>query len=446
MRSIGASAVDSRCDESANITNLTAEIESFVKIADTDDDRIPTTVSAALRIDENEPERKVESDSQRQSPENNNFYAYDDVNADNDVVTVEKIQNLGSAHDDMAVNSNSARSKVSPVKILVRTPTDDDPDEATPTQDHRVTSTDIPEEPANVEYNATNGNGENGATVPGDEPNESVSTVDDAIIEELRNARSSTPTSTEVENILESDSYRGKAIVVDELHITESHENLSAPTANPAESTRVTVSPNNIEPKVATAERVNFMSATTQKFEIRTIPLKNFSPQTSRRETRNDFIGVGAGDPDDSDVVLRHRAPQTPPRKRRSVKEIIESINKSQSLLRVNQNQNHSENKVINLDSKSFDRNMNGLVIKEYQEKQMFADIKELNNNNGSNQSQAECNENRNDVENSNSDLFKKCVIRNGSNATADTAKGNVEWNPVPKPRRHRHSAQGTLN
>lgn len=117
--------------EHVNITNLTAEIESFVRTADTDQAEIKSksTSEITLKTDdskhiENRNLKEVEKkhgsgELLRESPENNDFYSEDDLCEE---ITIEKIQNLGITD----VNSNE-RNKSSPVKILVRAPTDEKP-------------------------------------------------------------------------------------------------------------------------------------------------------------------------------------------------------------------------------------------------------------------------------------------------------------------------------
>lgn len=442
---------DRNC-ESAEITNLTAEIESFVKTADTDDDHLRTT-STVLRIDEEEPERPQAANAERQSPENNDYYSSERAAADGQAVTLEKIENLGGP-GDLDVINNSERSKVSPVKILIRAPTeDDDPEEPQSSQNGKTPeSTGEITEPRGEKVAAEREEetGEHEKSIA--EANESVSSV--TTVEDFRNARSSTPTSTEVENILErSTSHEVSAEAsLGELHITESNENLAESTAESLEESK-------------REENHNFSSVVSPRYEVRHIPLKDSSPQPNQNEKREEFL---AADSDDNDVVIRRKEspvqpiPPTPPRRRRSVKEIIESINKSQSLLKVNRDRKQrSESKIINLntipqlvskDTNFADRNINDSVVKEYQEKKMFSEAKEVNNNSQSNGNGVASTE-LGDVENNNAVLFPKCVIRGDDNANAngnvskvDNGKANVEWNPVPKPRRHRHSVQGTIN
>lgn len=435
-----------------NITNLSAEIQSFVKTADTDDDHIKTT-STILRIDEEESKTNG-TKSERESPENNNYYTSE--NSGGEVVTTDKIHNLGN-NSDLDIIRNSERRKISPVKILIRAPTEEDDDEDD--AETKCTNKQCEEIPKTVEEKNQQQSNEIPAEVKIEDAkpeqenaNESISSVtinEKHIYDDFQNARSSTPTSTEVECILErNNSQEVPESPIGLLHITESNENL----------TKIEIDTNGIASTSPEKPKIG----DKPKFEVRRIPLKESSPQPIQQQnTKDEFFAI---DSDENDVILRKNGqmPPTPPRRRRSVKEIIESINKSQSLLKMNQDQKQqNENKIINLNTipqfvtkenhnNNFsNRNINDAICKMYQEKKMFSDVNEVNNNNH----QSNSNGNANDVENNNEILFKKCIVRkddningNGSVAKIDNEKANVEWNPVPKPRRHRHSAQGTIN
>lgn len=103
------------------------------------------------------------------------------------------------------------------------------------------------------------------------------------------------------------------------------------------------------------------------------------------------------------------------------------------------------------------DRNLNDSNEKQYQEKKMFNDVAEVNNN-GTRvvedliptvvEELDEINNNKNHNNNNHNDngiIFEKCVVR-GDKKSNEEKKSNVEWNPVPKPRRHRQTQQGSIN
>lgn len=455
-----------------NITNLTAEIESFVRTADTDKETIKSKEVEAsdLKIEENNIEHKEneKSKTSRQSPESNDYYPQDE-NCDD--ITIEKLQNLGSTD----VNSNE-RCKKSPVKILIRAPTDEETilvideepaaeykedendakdteqeimiveqeiKEFTDTKERRedqVSQKDIPQDEKETSQTENGINGSNRI-----ETTETVKIIQDT-------EESTTPTSSAVEFILENENMTDSSAVTTLLKITESNENLSK--IEPETSVPIEVN-KEIEVKTEEIHRekpknavVNEANRSSFRFEVRSVPLKLNSPQLRKKS-------------DDG----KKREPPTPPQRRRSVKEIIESINKCQSLLKVNQDPktDKTEKDKMNNDlyqassssmktfkgkSSFVDRNVNDTVEKQYENKKMFSDITEVNNNAKSEDMSniplfvEKFNEFNNNNPNS---IFEKCVIRDNKTSN-DEKVSNVEWNPVPKPRRHRNSTQGSIN
>lgn len=426
-------------NETVNITNLTAEIESFVRTADTEKETIidakQTEDQTAFKDEESGTIRKNEIEDEklhakyqqtsRESPESNEYYPEDDKFEE---ITVEKIQNLGSTD----FNVSNERCKKSPVKILIRAPTDEDPmpvaiddstDEFVDKDKERevlVESQKICiEEPVN----------ENNSTKVDDSPEKDEENTDKNDSVELQSVNeSTTPTSSAVEFILESDNnFRNESNLnsVTELKITESCDDLT---------------------KIGSEEQSDIVEAEVSRsinFEVHSVPLKSDSPELRKKEYQ--------------EPNGMKKEPPTPPQRRRSVKEIIESINKCQSLLKFNQDIKTSkvEKDKINSEffhgstsSKSFknndkfntrvDRNMNDLAKKQYENKKMFDDVSEVNNN----------------AKTDDLNYIPVVVERfyefnnNNDNNTARSNKekvSNVEWNPVPKPRRHRNSTQGSI-
>lgn len=483
-------------DETVNITNLTAEIESFVRTADTDKENIENVLHSELRIEEDERPTNEEKSTSRQSPESNDYYPQEEQI---DMVTLEKIQNLGSK--DMDVSNNSERCKRSPVKILIRAPTDEEPMSEEAENIHETKDTE--RETVIVEREQITKSNENNTEITAnqstdvasnqqtvnqqtievsikpstedsiqsttvEQPDISNETVINVIHTEPLNdiaeidedASNTTPTSAAVEFILENDTS-----VIDEtnLRITESTDDLSnKPTKSLDETEEV-----QLRPKISiditkskknetshpirspAEEKSNFL----RNFDIRTVPLKLDSPSATKKNDFNDKTGK--------------KIPPTPPQRRRSVKDIIDSINKCQSLLKINQNpnKNKAEKEKINLAQASsssssssaklfnqknslIDRNMNDLAGKQYQEKRMFSDIAEVNNNGDTINIPlfVEKFDEFNNNNTSNGIVFEKCVVRGDRRKSNDEKMSNVEWNPVPKPRRHRHSQQGSIN
>lgn len=213
----------------------------------------------------------------------------------------------------------------------------------------------------------------------------------------------STPRSSEVDFILEQReivrTYHTPTVqTVDrELRITESLENLTddAPT-----------------------------TPDKGRFQIRFVPLNNMSSEEvgDRSKSAN-----GKVHDDDADVVvveMEKKVPPPPPPRRRSVSDIIATIEKHQSRLRINQKNNNSVK--YNFEPVKYGPTTSARRI---------TDPKEHNNNN-----------NNNDIdvrhipimverfdEFQQDELFKKCVVMR------DKSDSTIDWNPVPKPRRSRN-------
>lgn len=165
------------------------------------------------------------------------------------------------------------------------------------------------------------------------------------------------------------------------------------------------------------------------EFQIRYVPLKEGTPE-------NDLNGSISSIPSNSSS------------RRRSVKDIIASINKSQSLLKINEPKENSSNSILNsssvdkiaASSESLQKNIRELKENEskiqsfLQEMETKVDVNrnsyydnipstvlnyektdELNNNNKKRDA---------DI------VFEKCVLRKKN------VDENIDWNPVPKPRR----------
>lgn len=351
--------------DSADITNLTAEIESFVRIADTDEGMLKT------KIIEDETAQKANM-SLRQSLERNDSYPQ---NSHTEEITIESIQNLGEMDENSKCNT-------SPIKILIRAPTEEEPilniDE-----ESKISTT--------IEQNSNDAENEVLEFVQKSmEPNEETKVVPTSVApKELKiqdQHKVILPTLPE-EFIVENDANKDvTSLEVNELKITESSDDL-------------TILSDETKHEVC---------------EIRKEPCS--SNEIPLRINKNDG----------------KKNPPTPPLRRRSVKEIIESINKCQSLLKVNQDLTKVNNTdLFQTSSKSFfiDRNMNETNKKDYQNKRLFTDMTEVNANIPL--FVEKFNELNNNNHNSNA-LFEKCVVQN------DEKETNVgsRWNPVPKPRR----------
>lgn len=311
----------------------------------------------------------------RQSPESNEFYLFEEIN-------VEKIQNLGAACAD---------NKTSPVKIFIRAPTDEE--SSTIDENHSKSTQNVQ---LNDDFNP--GHPDNAIFEQETALKLSIEDINEIDSESIDNEKKSlttqgkgieiienltTPTSSSVEFILE---HEKPAENIDLefptiLKITESFDDFTK------------VESGNSVQNITNDEGITDKQNTSvRQFEVRTIPLKFESPKLRKKNFDEDNT--------------KNQTP-TPPQRRRSVKEIIESINKCQSLLKVNR------------ERQSFKNNVNDSGEKQYQSK-MFSDIAEVNNNIPL--------------------VLEKFNVCNNDNK-------HVEWNPVPKPRRHhKYPKQGSIN
>lgn len=439
-------------DEIAEIHNLTAEIESFVRTADTD--------KAKLRYS---PEKVKSPAPKPPSPVKPNIENI--TRLETAVISSEEQTKLTSkdveqvvpieVHVNVNTNNNDDRLSTTPTLRNIRDSPENNeeypertpqtPDRDIPKELHKTTS----EKQLNITETINNNNN-----------NSPVKEVDKIkysppkII--IRNATEdvddpqivTTPISTEMEFILEEHAVPlSTPNQVEELKITESTDDLT---------------------DLASKSNTNKDS---ERYRIRFVALKGPEETTRRdsiengKESNNE---IQNSHDDDEDVVLRQDPPLAPPTRRRSVKEIIASINKSQSLLKINQEpQNDTENhRLVN----SLDRigefgansnkpmvppkpttNISELnesivrsnVTSEQQIKRLISEMEATTplppltlSGSATDSSHIpvmveKFDEYMNSNGNENGDYFKKCVVMREKKA--------VEWNPVPKPRRSRN-------
>ncbi|XP_055681579.1 titin [Lutzomyia longipalpis] len=157
-----------------------------------------------------------------------------------------------------------------------------------------------------------------------------------------------------------------------------------------------------------------------EKYEIRFSPLK----------TNDDREG-------------EHR--KNPVERQRSVQEIIESINKNQSLLRINyEDDTRVQNIMHDIETQKLDaqrrksadslsRNIQELEVKEREMRELIRELEE----------QQEAYEIPVPVQEFNNNSFSKCVQLRDPEARDQndnqTQRSSIEWNPLPKPRRSRN-------
>lgn len=412
-KSTGESTSDAeitKLQDSEDITNLTAEIESFVRIADTDKEQIRNG------INDNEAAENEKSSS-RQSPEHNDFYPQEI----REEITIDRIQSLGEMDDN-----SDKRCKSSPIKILVRAPTDEEPSSESIDKTVTLITTEVEikddaKTEVHGEMQAIADKEEDEVRKIEEEPNKVLSKEEPNIepVESLKKTSQQNEIipSTLIEEFISGNSANEDHTFTElnELKITESLDDL---TTTHSDETKPVV----CDTKVECEEQEDCKPI--DKIAISSISL---------RMNKNDCKKV----------------PPSPPQRRRSVKEIIESINKCQSLLKVNQDQRNS--KINNTEftptvisspsssssptktfkNKTFftDRNVNDSNKKDYENKRFFTDMNEADDMSNIPLFVEKFNE-----LNNNNALFEKCVVR-------DESKFESRWNPLPKPRRHRKTS-----
>lgn len=177
-----------------------------------------------------------------------------------------------------------------------------------------------------------------------------------------------------------------------------------------------------------------------EKYHIRYIPLKEGSPE-SLPELRHEMKPLNGSQ---NEPIQYER--------RRSVKEIIESINRSQSLLKVNHDQSNTNSSQINdlnspdlrppprrkFEVDNLSEDYNRLKESEMELKRMIVEMENL-----SSPKETDCyNEDLPGIlgkfedELNNNDIFKKCNIKKVMNRESSPTSSNLDWNPVPKPKR----------
>ncbi|KAJ6646993.1 HEAT repeat-containing protein 3, partial [Pseudolycoriella hygida] len=385
----------------------------------------------------------------RESPENNEEYPErtshtpDVENVNIRKVNSEKQLNV-SDKEDRQVNPEVPLS--SPPRIIIRKATEDweCDEEINMTDDAKDKSCDnSPKTPISSEVEFILEHKNSPCTSPSPQKCESNVVVVETVIAEASNddlkEKPKVPTKKNFENFSESSSSvhrheeAEKTTVEDipELKIVESTEDLTEiPTINQS----------------------------SDRYKIRFVALKNFSPEPQRREV--ELRSQNSQELDAEDVDL----PPAPPQRRRSVREIIASINKSQSLLKMNQppSPNTEPRKAYNFDTylprtisaaneppklqpnpsnESMNRKYSELEESEKQMRKLITDMEQ-----SSIDVPVPVVEKFDDfaVDNDETkDLFKKCVVRREKNlqsgASQEENHSSMEWNPLPKPRRSRN-------
>lgn len=202
------------------------------------------------------------------------------------------------------------------------------------------------------------------------------------------------------------------------------------------------------------------VSQSSDKYKIRFVALKNFSPEPLRRDIELRPHNKQEFDVEDIDL------PPAPPQRRRSVKDIIASINKSQSLLKMNQQPNGNVEAKRSYNYETYLPQTIPTAIKEPSQSQQPQSSNEsiIRKYNELEESERKIRKMITDMEQSSidvpvpvvekfdefivdgdksDDLFKKCVVRRDkslqSGASQEENRSSMEWNPLPKPRRSRN-------
>ena len=308
--------------DSEDITNLTAEIESFVRIADTDKEMLENRT--------NETSREFELPLHQ---------SYGRNDCQTEEITIEKIQNLGE------VDENSDKvCKQSPVKILVRAPTDEE-----------LVLNNSEEIKTNPEIE--NNDFAKKITEDNEEKDENgnleaeIETINETIIDDQTKIIPSVLTEEIVDENNQNTCEDNTCFEANELRITESMDDLTLSVDTKHQNCEI-----RDESKNASEEYELYPSTST------------ISPITMRTKERSD---------------INKKEPPTPPLRRRSVKEIIDSINKCQIYLKTGKVSDTSTSSPKTFKNKSFfnDHNMNDTNKKDYQKKRLFTDMTEVNNN-----------------------------------------------------------------
>lgn len=402
---------DTKSQDDGDITNLTAQIQTFVRIADTDKETLENEIideskehNIQHRVDAVEKNDLLPA---RKSPESNEFYPQECYP---DEITFEKIQNLGEINE----NCNEKCEK-SQVKILIRAPTEEE------------TALNIDDPCAKCTEIETNNVYENQNT----SLLHTISEKDEN--SEDKHQEINMKTNIEYNENLKIPDQSETALKLDEDMIAESKSDPNL--------------------KMTELKITEYLDDLTEGRQIQTNETEQMivSMETNSSEKMKSPLCSETFDIKNDGEIKKL---PTPPVRRRSVREIIESINNCQKLLKVNQEV--QTNRVNNMDSfqtstsssKTFgnenlftDRNMNDVNKKDYQNKRLFTKMTEVNNNA---KSEEMCIiplfvERFNEFNNNNSNvLFERCIVNN------DEKGSNIEsrWNPVPKPRRHRNSTK----
>lgn len=494
----------------AEIHNLTAEIESFVRHADTDEDKLresPEKSTKPIVKPPSQPRRSsIDQITQTTSYTARNSPPTQDKSRSSppkQIVTTKVTMTSRSSPERPPSEDRNIQTVVSvPKETIIRPPTSTrvspenndeypiDRSSETPERDVRVASREtspvaLTKVSSEKQLNVT----ETTITAPSKSSPPKIiirgatEDYDDSLegqpLPAAPNHAVTTPRSSEVEFILEHEQheivrtyYTPKPQTIDELKITESCEDLTAskdtapavdlekykiryvplrnftPEPEHRESEQPTVRTEFHSNGIIPNSRQNYQSSTVSKSAE--IAKKSPSPMIQSSETIRQNEALSSPSDDTNEVVIERKIPPEPPQRRRSVKDIIASINKCQSLLKINQ-ENGTTHKpspqYSSIDqipqSVSSTTNASRNISEPQNTEKQINKISEMEyNNNVAKSNNNNSNGNHIDVrhipimaerfdEFNNDELFKKCVVRRD--------KSEMDWNPLPKPRRSRN-------
>lgn len=407
-------------------------------------------------LDDTEQRQLVDRKFSRESPENNEDYPERTSQApESEQAKIRKFNSEKQLNVNDNVEPQVEVALQSPPRIIVRKPTEDWE------YDEEIRLNDDGDDRANGE----------------ESPKTPISSEVEFILEHDDSARTS-----QTQNIQKRES---ETIVVETVHVASTSLNDDSP-EKPKVSTKKNFenslensfaknheliaeesTPEATVPELKIVESTDDLtsapttvSQSSDKYKIRFVALKNFSPEPQRRDVELRPHNNQEFDVEDVDL------PPAPPQRRRSVKDIIASINKSQSLLKMNQQPNGNADAKRSYSYETYlPQTIPNTAIKEPSQPKQSSNESIIRKYSELEESERKIRKMITDMEQStidvpvpvvekfdeftvdsdeSSDLFKKCVVRRvksgqPSGASHEESRSSMEWNPLPKPRRSRN-------
>lgn len=376
------------------ISNLTSQIESFVKTADTDSEQIQIeSTESTEKTNEKLTEQTENVEHKMEILASTNNDDLQIVESVSDTKRIQESRQSPENNDEYPDRLSQSPEKQTPINL------------SKSQSEKQLNVTRSPPPPRIVVRLASNeSEASNSSEIEIENENKNEASP---IVSEESKSNEMIPSTLSNQSQNES-----KLVTIDELKITESTDS------------QVPI------PQLRSA---------TDRYNIRFIALKNYSPESIRRET-------------DASKSVKREAPPPKPDKRRSVKDIIASINKSQSLLRINRDKHKKADSMTNTmplkepDVVESSQTIDDTPKEPINEAQLHQMITEMETRDDVNipimvEQFDELNNNGDD-----SQMFKKCTIRRNDdtdaaqNTSFNRTSSSLEWNPVPKPRRSKQN------